>query len=136
MSESIDRERAIGALGAEVAELFLDLAEPLPVEAALKMAEAVEQHLVQVRVEVAKAELLDLELGQQVAEACKALLDLYGSLDQASRAAVVGAVRYFVQQQDVDQDLGSVLGFDDDALVVNYVIELIGQDVPRVGAPG
>jgi uncharacterized membrane protein YkvA (DUF1232 family) len=45
---------------------------------------------------------------------------------------IVGAVRYFVYPYDAEDDLESMSGLVDDALVVNFVIEETGLDVPPV----
>jgi len=40
---------------------------------------------------------------------------------------VIGAARYFVSTQDVNPGTKSVLGLDDDASMLNYVLAAIGR---------
>ncbi len=53
-------------------------------------------------------------------------------LDEASRAAVVGAVRYFIKAGDANDDLTAGRGFDDDAMVLNHVIEVTGSGITPI----
>jgi hypothetical protein len=62
---------------------------------------------------------------------CGASNKLLGSLNERSpestRRLVQGAVRYFVLEDDADSDLDSILGLDDDALVMNAVMNKLGH---------
>ena len=77
-------------------------------------------------------EELDVRLADELAGACKVLLRMYDGFDEHARAAVVGAVRYFVTSRDADNDLRSAHGFDDDVKVVNHVIEVTGSGITPI----
>ena len=55
------------------------------------------------------------------------LLDNYASCAEPQRRLIVGAARYFAQSEDVEADTASVMGFDDDMEVLNYVLLAIGR---------
>lgn len=132
MSELIDPARARSELGETVAGVFLDLCEAVPAEEAARLTGVVLRYMGEVRRALAEPALIDDSQAGQIAATCTALLEQYGKLDEAGQAAVVGAVRYFVRRVDGDDDMESPLGFDDDAVVVNFVIDLTGTDVPKV----
>ena len=70
---------------------------------------------------------IDPKLGQAL---CEASIRLLGTLKddtpEPTRRMVQAAVRYFVIEDDADSDLGSILGLDDDAEVLNAVLERLG----------
>ena len=67
-------------------------------------------------------EFIDLRIARKCAEACKALLaQLSDDSPQEHRGLVQAAARYFVLDEDGDGDLTSMIGFDDDAEVINAV---------------
>ena len=46
------------------------------------------------------------------------------------------AARYFVRELDVDPDTTSLLGLEDDAAVINFVLDAIGQPELKVQTDG
>ncbi len=132
MSTTPDPDQATDRLGAELAEVFLELAETLSPEDTEELVPEIDEHLEQVREALSGNEFLDVELAEQIAAACRALLGVYGDLDDARQAAVIGAVQYFLHVEDADDDFDSVIGFEDDAKVVNYVIELTGEEIAPI----
>jgi len=132
MSEPIYASRVRSELGDAVGGVFLKLVEVVPPEEAARLAGLIDRYMEDVRRALAEPALIDASQASHIAASCKALLALYEDLDESGRAAVVGAVRYFVRRVDADDDLESPLGFDDDAVVVNIVIDLVGADVPKV----
>lgn len=87
----------------------------------------VEAHLKKIRSILARNEFLDLALAERTTNALLALLNDYPKYPDPHRALVVGAARYFVMDQDAENDLHSLLGFDDDAAVLNFVLDAIGR---------
>ncbi len=67
---------------------------------------------------------------------CDASIRLLGSLNDNSPESTVrliqAAVQYFVLEDDADGDLDSILGLDDDAQVMNAVIDKLGLSDWRV----
>ena len=69
---------------------------------------------------------VDLARATQVADACLALLDALPGLPDDDRSWVVAACLYFVDEDDEEDDFSSIVGFDDDAEVVNHVAGRLG----------
>ena len=138
MSKAIEPEQLRGVLGAAIAECFLQNACVVPVGEVDALRGQVAQHLADVHQALSCNEFIDIDVAEDIARVCLALLALYESLEEELRAAVVGAVRYFASQDDAENDFESVIGFDDDVRVINYVIELIGADIAQIlpGAKG
>ncbi len=133
MATELDFEHARATLGAFIAKAFLTETEALPPEKITFLARGIDEHLGIVRRAAASSSpSIDLQLAEQIGSACHALLGRYEQLDEPSRAAIVGAVRYFVSSEDSDDDLRSVFGFEDDARVVNYAIDFTKANVPRL----
>jgi len=74
---------------------------------------------------------IDVRLAEAVATACKRLLARIERSPPDGQAAIVGAVRYFLDTNDVDRDDGG-RGFADDAEVVNHVQSFVAPDLPRI----
>lgn len=67
---------------------------------------------------------LDPELAEQLGRHCTALLERHESGEAADLA--LAAARYFVEEDD-DDEITGVLGFDDDVQVVNAVCRTLGH---------
>ncbi len=78
----------------------------------------------------------DVETAELVAEAAVELLAFSAGFDRRERALVRGAVEYFILNDDASDDLEDVLGFDDDARVLNSVLDRIGRADLKVRLPG
>lgn len=69
----------------------------------------------------------------------RSLCGLLGSgvvFDDDQRSQIRGAIEYFVMTDDASSDLDDVLGFDDDARVVNAMLGRIGHPEYAVDLPG
>lgn len=129
---NLDRARITAALGKPVAELFIKFCEPLPSEALRNMALDVDRYLLVLKRMMQVNRKIDIDLGNRIASACMELLKQCDPAKAEQTAMIVGAVRYFVYPYDAEDDLESVSGLVDDALVVNFVIQETGLDVPPV----
>jgi uncharacterized membrane protein YkvA (DUF1232 family) len=69
-----------------------------------------------------------LVLAEEIAARCFFLLDRYAAAETEHRRLIVGAISYFVIDDDGAEDEGFATGFDDDARVINYVLEELGID--------
>ncbi len=78
---------------------------------------------------------IDGELVEGIAGACLKLLDLWTGSDEPTCRAIQAAVLYFADDKDEEDDFATIAGFDDDALVVNHVCELVGHVEWRVTIP-
>ena len=83
-------------------------------------------------------EFLDFDLARQVATRCEALLDgITPASPPEIHRLVQAAVRYFIENDDEENDIESPIGFDYDAEVVNLVARAIGrEDVLELETPG
>ena len=112
------------------------LAEPLRDGAALR-AEVIEYGR-KIR-EVGDSDAyVDVELATAIEASCLGLLDhLRATTAESQHRFIQLACRYFVEEEDEDGDLTSVIGFDDDAEVVNLVADQLGyHDLKVSGLPG
>lgn len=112
------------SLAPEIAPTFERLCErePLPVEA---LEAAVAQHLDAIRAAAVDSPFVDLETAEEVAALCQALLPRLPLLDRQRRKLVQAACLYFAEAHDGEDDLHSVIGFDDDFEVVRHVTALV-----------
>ena len=71
----------------------------------------------------------DFQLAERLHDAAGALLDdvARGAFDDAQRALVQAGVRYLAAADDVDHDLESMLGLEDDAEVLAHVARAVGR---------
>jgi hypothetical protein len=80
-------------------------------------------------------DLLDPELGDRLATCCMRLLRWLDRPDTPEHRLVHLACRYLACDDDGEADFDSVLGLDDDAAVINAVVEAIGHPEWRVELP-
>ena len=118
-------------LGEDIADIFLKHAEELSIDATAELMLEVNSYLERIEQELTANAVIDLEAATKVSEACKRLLENYRSFPEPTRAAVVGAVRYFLDTADAEDDLSSFDGLEDDVQVINYVI--INADMSSFG---
>ncbi len=79
---------------------------------------------------------IDPKLGKALVDASLRLLGtLKEETPESTRRLVQAAVRYFVIEDDADSDLGSILGLDDDAEVINAVLTRLGHEDWLVAVP-
>ena len=75
---------------------------------------------------------VDLELGDAIGTACLILLEEYDNATDGEKRAIQVACDYYVEMEDHNNDLKSVVGFDDDAYVLNAVCDWLGRAELRV----
>lgn len=78
---------------------------------------------------------VDVAMGRAVAAACRVLLDHYANRSDEEKALIVGAVRYFADSDDPLPDTVFATGLDDDAMIVNHVLERLGIEGHYVEIP-
>lgn len=115
-----------------IAQVFWPLCTPSTGEDAAALKAAVAEHTLQVRLAMQRNEFLDLAAAEALAHGLNALFDQYLDSPPTHQALIVGAARYFVRRDDAEGDLISVLGFDDDTTVFNYVAGAIGRPELKV----
>jgi uncharacterized membrane protein YkvA (DUF1232 family) len=76
---------------------------------------------------------LDVHLAESILRACRSLLeDAWRDLGGDQRRLVQLACDYYLDPEDEDGDLQSVFGFDDDAVVLNLVLDALDRSDLKV----
>lgn len=71
---------------------------------------------------------LDVHLADCISRSCMTLLnEEWDRAEGVGKRLIQAACHYFVENDDEDRDLESVYGFDDDAEVVNAILELLNR---------
>ncbi|MEQ8461520.1 MAG: YkvA family protein [Sandaracinaceae bacterium] len=112
---------------ADARALFARSAEHLDPDQVAALRQALRDHLDEIRAAAQSNELLPLDIAQEIAEKCDALLRGHAGLPPEHGALVVAAARYFISSDDARPDLQGVLGLDDDAAVFNHAARQIGR---------
>lgn len=84
-------------------------------------------YLAWARQQAASSNAVDLDMATQITGVLTALLDEPDLYDDDARALLRGATTYFVDADDGSNDLTDALGFDDDARVLNAVLDALGR---------
>lgn len=119
-------------LPARIERVFDPLCLALTPEEAQALVQNVREHVGAVREAQRRNEFLDVGLVERMAGVLEGLLGDYEAFAPSHQALVAGAARYFVLGGDATPDTSSLLGFDDDILVLNYVLASIGCDDLRI----
>lgn len=132
---NLDKAKLVETLGADVADLVIRFAHPVSASELMGMVFDVDKYLAVLRRMSRMSSGIDLGLGRRIGRACKKLIRMCDTSDERQVALVVAAVRYFVYPYDAEDDVSSQSGLEDDAMVVNYVIEETGLPVEPVELP-
>lgn len=106
-------------------DIFGKLAVSVPEESLSELRDGMRLHLQTAERHLGPAPM-NLALIERMTAALETALNAYGSLSEAHRALLVGAIRYFKENDDAANDLDDPLGFDDDLAVINAVLIEIG----------
>jgi len=90
-----------------------------------QLGEVIELHLEQIAANASS--VTDVETAELVAESACKVLSFADQFSSQERAMVRGAIEYFALNDDASDDLDDALGFDDDARVLNSVLDRIGR---------
>lgn len=106
-----------------------------PRRSPLEMRRRVSRHIVEIETRAREADYIDVELAQSLANECHRLIDTLGpNASEDHHRLVQAAVLYFVTDEDAEGDTSSLIGFDDDRLVVRRVLgelERAGIAIPE-----
>lgn len=105
---------------------FRQLCREIAVEQVDEVRSEVERCLGLLRERAPERPNLNLPLAEEIAARCFMLLDRFGDCDLEKRKLIMGAVSYFVVDGDGAEDDSFATGFDDDARVINYVLQQVG----------
>lgn len=116
-----------------VSRTFKGLSEPLKPEEIPELRGILDRNLAELADRAKANERIDLALMYELADVAHYLLDQYDRFNTEQRAMVIGAVRYFAIAEDGLPDESYASGFDDDAEVMNYVLEQLGIEGKFLG---
>lgn len=122
------------ALPARIERVFDPLCRTLESVELHTLTQQVQGHAAIVRDSQRHNEFIDANLAERMAAILGDLLGAYEAFIPAQQALIAGAARYFVLSGDASPDMSSLLGFDDDILVLNHVLNSIGRDDLRIEA--
>jgi uncharacterized membrane protein YkvA (DUF1232 family) len=111
----------------EARDIFIRLLreEPLPLG---ELRDEVAAYLLRLEREADLDEAIDLDMAEAIARSLRGLLDhVADEGDEEAHRLVHAAVRYFILEEDAEDDLASLIGFDDDAEVVTEVAEALDR---------
>lgn len=114
---------------------FEALCEPLPLAERDDLSLRVDDYSMQLQVALAGAGGEDLRLAKRIATRCQDLLEGYQRLDAPARAAVVGAVRFFVGLAGAENALQTGRSLRVDAAVVDLATSRTGGSLPPLLPP-
>ena len=106
---------------------FRDFCEALPEEAIPDVKSELDKAVKSILRKSIENHLIETKLVNDLYSVSCSLLEGYEKYDKAGRAMVIGAIRYFVVENDPLPDSGFSSGFYDDAKVMNYVLDQLGE---------
>lgn len=106
---------------------------PVTIEELDALRQALADHLKVVEARAAEREHVELALAGDLVASFTALIE-GGGLDDEQRALLVGAIDYFLEARDAEDDLTSPIGFEDDAYIANTAFERLGRTDLTVSA--
>lgn len=109
-----------------VADAFHTLCREIGVEQLDEVRTEIEKTITALRERVGEKPNLNLPMAEEIAARCFLLLDRYPNSNPEERRLIVGAISYFVIDDDCADDDAFATGFDDDARVMNHVLERLG----------
>lgn len=121
--QDLDR---IEGIPAEARRLWGELQEE-PLKDADALRADVLDYAKVIRERASEREFCDTSTAGKLVEVALDLLDLMAAMSHEERRWCQAAIRYFVIEQDGEEDFSSVTGFDDDAEVMNAVLRRIGR---------
>jgi len=122
-----------------IARIVSDLPQPVelvfrrmlrePRRSREELRRLVAQHLVRLESASREAEFIDAPMAGRIATLCHRLIDTIAPpVAEDHRRVVQAAVLYFSLEDDVEGDTISLIGLDDDNLVVTAVCQELGLD--------
>jgi hypothetical protein len=93
------------------------------------LRDALHQYRLKLRRLREASELADIETGYRLIDASQAMLDSISvRTSEEHHRLIQAAVKYLVREEDEESDTQSLVGFNDDALVVQTISEMIERD--------
>jgi hypothetical protein len=110
----------------QVIPTFYSLCEELPEASIAELSTLVNEALSELREREKHVRFVDLDMAEAVTGGCLFLLGIYKERTGYERSLIIGAVRYYAISDDPFPDTMFATGLDDDAKVVNFVLEQLG----------
>lgn len=118
------REHKLPKFPEHVIPTFRQLSEEaMDLEGIPGLREGVGAYLAKLEDLLHKQPQINIDLARTLAERSNMLLDKYESFDEEQQKLAIGAVLYFIHYDDPMSDTTFGTGFDDDARVMNHVLE-------------
>jgi len=105
---------------------FLAFCEALSPDAIKQYQAELDQEYSRIQETAKTNRLVDTHRAKEIVDRCKLLLERYGEFNDEQRGMIVGAIRYFTFAEDPFPEEAFASGFNDDAKVLNYVLEELG----------
>lgn len=105
---------------------FRQLCREIPADQIDAVRAEVERCIGSLRERAPERPNLNLPVAEEIAARCFILLDHFTQSTAEQRRLIVGAVSYFVVDCDGAEDDSFATGFDDDAKVINHVLQQVG----------
>lgn len=106
---------------------FVSGCVPTTTEELVTLCRGIDDHLAYVTSASRQAAAIDVEMATAIASSLRRALADSTTLGAEHRALLRGAADYFMRREDSAHDLSDALGFDDDARVLNRVLESLGR---------
>lgn len=114
-------------LNTEIKQLFESLCELISLESLNELKHTLVEYSETVKQAHTKNEFLDITLSEALYQTSLKLITIYEDIPDDHKPLVIGAIRYFIENEDADGDLDGPCGFDDDVEVMNYVLDTIAK---------
>ncbi len=111
---------------AKIQEAFQQLCEWRPYTQAQVLIEHVNSALSKILEREKSFAALDVKLARALTEKSLHLISHYTNYNEEQQSLIIGAVRYYICHIDSLPDDEARIGLDDDALVMNHVLEKLG----------
>lgn len=111
-----------------IAAVFFPFCETLPLAQVAILQSEIKTYQFAIRLAAQRNEFLDHSLVEQIASDLLALLERYATFDPVQQGLLVGAVRYFIAQEDEEHDFNSMFGFEDDYLITQLVSAVLAPN--------
>ncbi|HRB04084.1 MAG TPA: hypothetical protein PLP26_12005 [Ilumatobacteraceae bacterium] len=98
----------------------------------MALGDSIDAHVAKVTEAAETRDFVDVGLARTIGAVLHTLVSESEQYTARERALLAGAVKYFVEHNDENNDLGSPTGLEDDALVLNAVCVYLGRNDLRV----
>lgn len=129
------RKHKLPKFPADIRDTFFRLCETLSVDNIESYRNEIKEVVQEQQKEAKTNRYINLELIDALQRACNKLLDIYPNLNPKHQALAIGAIRYFALSEDPFSDQHFASGMDDDAKVMNHVLEELGVEDMFIDLP-